>query len=106
MKIGTFTGKKDLNGKKICNGDFVELVFAHQVDGRMPKESYGVYKVEWSNRQACFNLRVIRKNWLDSAFRTKEEARKTTIDPRCPAISILTQPLGRYNICRIIDYRE
>lgn len=106
MKRRRFTGKKDMIGRKIYEGDYVEL-HTCVVNERLYKkhpECAGLYRVEYSNQFCKFLLRVIKKAWGDIWFTTKEEARKNDVDPRCPAMSIETNDLGNFNICKVIDY--
>lgn len=99
-KIEFYTGKLDLSGNKIYVGDIVQLESAIRDRGQLPADAFGRYEVVWHHN--TFQLKVLKKGWFDSWFVTREEARKKTIDPRCPAMAIEYQPLEKFNICRIV----
>lgn len=101
--IQQFTDKLDREGKEIYEGDLVELVYPGNLMSPEIKEAYGLYEVLWNNEFSRFDLKVIKKNWFDTIFRTEEEMKKETIDwEHCPGIIVLQEPLGNYNICRVV----
>lgn len=97
--IQQYTGKNDINGRKMFGGDLVQMRYATQPD---LQDSLGIYEIYYDTRWAAFYLRVIKKNWFDGQFITEKDAKKMTIDPRCPVSPILTRPLGDFGICEVI----
>lgn len=65
--VQQFTGKLDIEGKEIWEGDLVELRYAVQLNSTL-KESFGVYEVFYDDYYACFSLKVYKRNWYDNGF--------------------------------------
>jgi len=81
------TGKLDIDGNEIWEGDFIQVVYAVQ-SVNAPTESLGVYEVVYDQDSACWCLMVHKKNWMD------REMIHDTGDQL---------PLLRYrNVCRVI----
>lgn len=101
-----FTGKIDINGIKIFEGDIVALHLAanhHIINSPKFEETLGKYEVLWSDRHCAFKLKVIKKNWFDSSFRTEEEMKRETIDWEiCPGIIINENYLSNYGSLEVI----
>ncbi len=92
-----YTGKKDIFGNKIFEGDVVNLSTQINEQKGMPSNSHGAYEVFYNERAAAFYFRVIKKSWGDHWFITQEEANQLTIDPNCPHITIEELPIGDFN---------
>jgi uncharacterized phage protein (TIGR01671 family) len=97
LTLQKYTGKRDIFGNKIFEGDVVDLSTQINEHKGMPSNSHGAYEVFYSDRAAAFYLRVIKKSWGDICFITQEEANKLTIDPKCPHIAIEESPIGDFN---------
>lgn len=98
FKVVQFTGKLDIEGKEIYEGDYVELHYAHGNDlGR------GLYEVFWGN--CGFELKCHKKAWGDVIFQLPEENKFQEENGKyfVPSkVVIDTMPLGRFNICKVI----
>jgi hypothetical protein len=67
--VQQFTGKLDIEGNEIWEGDLVELIYAvqcHPETGEKisPPESFGVYEVLYNTYCASYYLYTHRRNWL------------------------------------------
>ena len=93
-----FTGKQDIEGQDIYEGDLV-CMHLGRCNNIYP-ESAGVYEVIFED--TMFKLSVIKRNWLDTFFKTKKDVQMETIDPACPPIAITKLPLTNFRVCRII----
>ena len=99
IDVQQFTGLHDRDGKEIYEGDLVEFIYANQPD---IEDSKGVYEVFYSQKNSAFYLRVHKKNWLDTAFVTQQDAKAKTIDVNCPVQSLTELPLSQFKICKVI----
>lgn len=86
------SGKEDLNGQFIFEGDIVRLNLASNPPDL--DEAKGVYEVIYNTLAGQFELKVHKNNWFCMRFITVEEAKKLTSNPKRPFIAILTQPLS------------
>jgi len=93
-----FTGKQDIEGQDIYEGDLV-CMHLGRCNNIYP-ESAGVYEVIFED--TMFKLSVIKRNWLDTFFKTKKDVQMETIDPACPPIAITKLPLTNFDVCRTI----
>ena len=93
-----FTGKQDIEGQDIYEGDLVCMHLGR--DNNIYPEFAGIYEVIFED--TMFKLSVIKRNWLDTFFKTKKDVQMETIDPACPPIAITKLPLTNFGVCRII----
>ncbi len=104
--VQQYTGKLDIEGNEICEGDLVEFVLAVQThpetgERQGPPDSFGVYEVFYRPNWAGFALKAIRLNWMDCWFDKKLESLGAKSRGPCNT-EFLAQPLAKFNICRII----
>jgi uncharacterized phage protein (TIGR01671 family) len=79
-----FIGVEDINGKDIYEGDLVAIILGN--DAANILESRGVYEVFHDHFSYGFKLKAHKRNWFDTTIITEEEAKKMTIDDRCPLL--------------------